>query len=188
MVGSLGCEGTLLAHVQPPIHQYPQVFFGRAALNPFIFSLYWQWGLNEVLDRHYIWVCKCNTWAEQSRLGAKGSHLEQVWIPVGTKQENKAGVQGHKTVKLVAPLIEHELLFLMSFLINIAEKRKSVSRSKGPASPVHNSDFKFTLLITTWLCAWLCSNCGQHSAKPGAEAVRPWTEDLPDNFKGSSRT
>ena len=35
-VGFLGCKGTLLAHVQLPIHQYPQVFFGRAALNPFI--------------------------------------------------------------------------------------------------------------------------------------------------------
>ena len=35
-VGSLGCEGTLLAHVQLPIHQYPQVLFSRAVLNPFI--------------------------------------------------------------------------------------------------------------------------------------------------------
>jgi len=26
----------LLAHIQLPIHQYPQVFFGRGALNPFI--------------------------------------------------------------------------------------------------------------------------------------------------------
>ena len=33
MVGFLGCEGTLLAHVQLPIHQYPQC---RAVLNPFI--------------------------------------------------------------------------------------------------------------------------------------------------------
>ena len=35
-VGSLGCEGTLMANVQLPFHQYPQVFFVRAALNPFI--------------------------------------------------------------------------------------------------------------------------------------------------------
>ena len=34
-VGFLCCEGTLLAHVQLPIHQYSQVFFSRAALNPF---------------------------------------------------------------------------------------------------------------------------------------------------------
>ncbi|KAK4819021.1 hypothetical protein QYF61_024137 [Mycteria americana] len=36
MVGLLGCEHTLLAHVQLFIHQYPQVLFCRAALNPFI--------------------------------------------------------------------------------------------------------------------------------------------------------
>ena len=36
MVGFLGCKGTLLAHVQLAIHQYHQVFFSRAALNPFI--------------------------------------------------------------------------------------------------------------------------------------------------------
>jgi len=35
-VGFLGCESTLLAHVQFAIHQYPQVLFGRAALNPSI--------------------------------------------------------------------------------------------------------------------------------------------------------
>ena len=35
-VGFLGCEVTLLAYVQLPIHQYPQVLFSRAALNPFI--------------------------------------------------------------------------------------------------------------------------------------------------------
>ena len=35
-VGLLGCERTLVAHVQLFIHQYPQVFVGRAALNPFI--------------------------------------------------------------------------------------------------------------------------------------------------------
>ena len=38
-VGFLGCEGTSLAHVQPAIHQYPQVFFCRAAFNPFISQL-----------------------------------------------------------------------------------------------------------------------------------------------------
>ena len=33
----LGCKGTLLAHVQLPIHQYPlQVYFSRAPLNHFI--------------------------------------------------------------------------------------------------------------------------------------------------------
>ena len=36
MVGFLVCEGTVLAHVQLPIHQYPQVVFCKAALNPFI--------------------------------------------------------------------------------------------------------------------------------------------------------
>ena len=35
-VGLLGCEHTLVAHVQLFIHQYPQVFLIRAALNPFI--------------------------------------------------------------------------------------------------------------------------------------------------------
>ncbi|KAK4828525.1 hypothetical protein QYF61_026947 [Mycteria americana] len=35
-VGFRGCEGTLLAHVQLFIHQYPQVLLCRAALNPFI--------------------------------------------------------------------------------------------------------------------------------------------------------
>jgi len=35
MVGLLGCERTLSAHVQLFIHQYPQVLL-RAALNPFI--------------------------------------------------------------------------------------------------------------------------------------------------------
>jgi len=35
-VGCLGCERTLLAHVQLFNHQYPQVLLGRAALNPFI--------------------------------------------------------------------------------------------------------------------------------------------------------
>ncbi|KAK4816649.1 hypothetical protein QYF61_019626 [Mycteria americana] len=36
MVGFLGCERTLPAHVQLFIHQYPQVLLCRAALNPFI--------------------------------------------------------------------------------------------------------------------------------------------------------
>ncbi|KAK4822221.1 hypothetical protein QYF61_011862, partial [Mycteria americana] len=36
MVGFLGCEHTLQAHVQLFIHQYPQVLLRRAALNPFI--------------------------------------------------------------------------------------------------------------------------------------------------------
>ena len=35
-VDFLVCEGTLLAHVQLPIYQYPQVFFSRAVLNPSI--------------------------------------------------------------------------------------------------------------------------------------------------------
>ena len=32
MVGFLGCESTLLAHVQLAIHQHPQIPFGRAVL------------------------------------------------------------------------------------------------------------------------------------------------------------
>jgi len=39
-VGLLGCERTLMAHVQLFIHQYPQVLLDRAALNPFMPSLY----------------------------------------------------------------------------------------------------------------------------------------------------
>ena len=35
-VGFLDCERTLSAHVQLPIHQYPQDLLGRDALNPFI--------------------------------------------------------------------------------------------------------------------------------------------------------
>jgi len=35
MVGLLGCERTLVAHVQLFIHQHPQVLLGRAALKPF---------------------------------------------------------------------------------------------------------------------------------------------------------
>ncbi|KAK4826957.1 hypothetical protein QYF61_012806 [Mycteria americana] len=35
-VGLLGCKRTLPAHVQLFVHQYPQVLFRRAALNPFI--------------------------------------------------------------------------------------------------------------------------------------------------------
>ncbi|KAK4827094.1 hypothetical protein QYF61_014196 [Mycteria americana] len=35
-VGFLGCECTLLGHIQLFIHQYPQVLLHRAALNPFI--------------------------------------------------------------------------------------------------------------------------------------------------------
>ena len=36
----LGCKGTLLAHAQLSIHQYPQVILGRVILNPFIFIPY----------------------------------------------------------------------------------------------------------------------------------------------------
>ena len=32
----LGCEGTMLAHAKLTIHQYTQVFFYMAVLNPFI--------------------------------------------------------------------------------------------------------------------------------------------------------
>ncbi|KAK4828118.1 hypothetical protein QYF61_023916 [Mycteria americana] len=35
-VGLLGCESTLLAHIQLFIHQYPQVLLHRDALKPFI--------------------------------------------------------------------------------------------------------------------------------------------------------
>ena len=38
-VGFLSCEGALLAQVQLPIYQYPQVFFGRGVPNPFITQL-----------------------------------------------------------------------------------------------------------------------------------------------------
>jgi len=38
MVGFLGCECTLPAHVLLFIHQYPQVLLGRAALNPLIWQ------------------------------------------------------------------------------------------------------------------------------------------------------
>jgi len=36
MVGLLGCECTLLSHIQLFIHQYAQILLGRAAINPFI--------------------------------------------------------------------------------------------------------------------------------------------------------
>ena len=35
MIGFLGCEGTLLAHAQFPMHQYPQVLFSRIVLKKF---------------------------------------------------------------------------------------------------------------------------------------------------------
>ena len=38
-IGLLGCKGVLLSHVQLVIYHYPQVFFGRAALSPFILQL-----------------------------------------------------------------------------------------------------------------------------------------------------
>ena len=38
-VGFLVCKDTLLAHVQLSITHYPQVFFSRAVLNPFISQL-----------------------------------------------------------------------------------------------------------------------------------------------------
>jgi len=43
MVGFLCSEGTLLAHIQLAIHLYPQIFLGRAVLNPFVlqFVLIW---------------------------------------------------------------------------------------------------------------------------------------------------
>ena len=39
MVGFLGCEGTLLAHVQLAVHWYPEAPFGRAVLSTFIRQL-----------------------------------------------------------------------------------------------------------------------------------------------------
>jgi len=39
--GLLGCERTLVDHVQLFIHQYPQVLLGRAALHPFIPQPVW---------------------------------------------------------------------------------------------------------------------------------------------------
>jgi len=43
-VGSLGCEGTVLIHVQLLIHKYPQGLFGRTVLHPYIpyFVLNWE--------------------------------------------------------------------------------------------------------------------------------------------------
>lgn len=38
-VGFLGCEVTLLAHVQLTMHQYPQALIGRAVLHPYISQL-----------------------------------------------------------------------------------------------------------------------------------------------------
>ena len=38
-VGFLGCENSLLAHVQLPIHHHLQVFFNRAELNSLISQL-----------------------------------------------------------------------------------------------------------------------------------------------------
>lgn len=38
-VDILDCEGTVLAHVQLAIYEYPQLFFGRAVLNPFFIQL-----------------------------------------------------------------------------------------------------------------------------------------------------
>jgi len=39
MFGFLGYEGTLLAHVQFAIYQYPQVLFGRVVLYSYILQL-----------------------------------------------------------------------------------------------------------------------------------------------------
>ena len=39
-VSFLGCKGTLLARIQIPIHQYPQVFFCRAVLYPYTPSVH----------------------------------------------------------------------------------------------------------------------------------------------------
>ena len=36
VVGFRGCEGTLLAHIQLAIHQYSQILFSRAVLNPYL--------------------------------------------------------------------------------------------------------------------------------------------------------
>ena len=36
VVGFLNCVDTLLAQIQPAIHQYPQVLFGRVILSPSI--------------------------------------------------------------------------------------------------------------------------------------------------------
>ena len=51
-VGFLGCQHTLLAHVQLFIHQYPHVLLCRVALNPFIPQpvLIWGVALTQVQD------------------------------------------------------------------------------------------------------------------------------------------
>ena len=58
MIGFLGCEGTVLAHVQLPIHQYPQVVFCKAALNPFIpqLALVMEVALTQVQDLAFGFV------------------------------------------------------------------------------------------------------------------------------------
>ena len=58
MIGFLGYGSTLLAYVQPLIHQYPQVFFSRAALSPFIpqLILLVDVALTEVQDLALVFV------------------------------------------------------------------------------------------------------------------------------------
>ena len=36
MVSFLGCEGTILSHIQLDVHQYSHVLFSRALLYPYI--------------------------------------------------------------------------------------------------------------------------------------------------------
>ena len=58
MVGFLGCEGTLLAHVQLTIYQYTQIFLNKAPLNPVIplFVLVMGFTSNQVQDLTFGFV------------------------------------------------------------------------------------------------------------------------------------
>ena len=58
MVGFLGCEGTLLAHVQLAIHKYPQVFLGRAVLKTFIPKLVLIVGAEASQLQDFSWICR----------------------------------------------------------------------------------------------------------------------------------
>jgi len=75
-VGLLGCEDTLVAHVQLFINQYPQVLLGRAALNPFIPQpvLIVGVALTQVQDLALGLV--------EPREVHTGPLLELVWVPV----------------------------------------------------------------------------------------------------------
>jgi len=68
MVGFLSCKGTLLDHVQLPIHHYPQVLFGRAVLL-FILQILLIVGVARCKTLHLVFLNLMNfTWAYCSSL------------------------------------------------------------------------------------------------------------------------